>query len=163
MKAPIVVASVAALLQRTEPRAELVVRVAVPCGGRRTGVGVLRAEDGGSGLSARVGLVEEPGEIAARGGIIDIWPAGSEYPCRVELYGDAIESLRHFDPADQRSFGATDQVAIMPHWVLRDRTCSVACSVRDRVHERCGDLLLAGGRAAGALGGVGIRRPVSGG
>jgi transcription-repair coupling factor (superfamily II helicase) len=140
MKAPIVIASVAAILQRTEPRAELL-----------SASLYLAAEDELELESfvpsmvdlgyRRVGLVEEPGEIAARGGIIDIWPAGSEYPCRVELYGDAIESLRYFDPADQRSFGTTDQVAIMPTGSCATDVLG-SLRVRDLVHERCGDLLL---------------------
>ncbi|GIV97662.1 MAG: transcription-repair-coupling factor [Herpetosiphonaceae bacterium] len=48
-------------------------------------------------------LVEEPGELSSRGGIIDIFPPTEERPVRLEFFGDELESLRSFDPADQRS------------------------------------------------------------
>jgi transcription-repair coupling factor (superfamily II helicase) len=55
----------------------------------------------------RAATVMEPGEYAMRGGIIDIYPAGSEGPVRLDLFGDTVESIRGFDPATQRSGGAT--------------------------------------------------------
>ena len=48
-------------------------------------------------------LVELPGDAARRGGIVDVFPATDESPIRVEFLGDRIESLRGFDPANQRS------------------------------------------------------------
>src|SRR5436190_23854535 len=51
--------------------------------------------------------VEEHGSFAIRGGIVDIFPAGDLEPVRVEFVGDMVESLRRFDPATQRSTGAT--------------------------------------------------------
>ena len=52
---------------------------------------------------ARQPLVEERGEVAVRGGIIDLFPPQRARPVRLELLGDEIESLREFDPASQRS------------------------------------------------------------
>jgi len=43
------------------------------------------------------------GEFAARGGLLDIWPATEEQPLRIDLFGDEIESIHHFDPETQRS------------------------------------------------------------
>ncbi|MDX8387827.1 MAG: transcription-repair coupling factor [Ghiorsea sp.] len=43
------------------------------------------------------------GEFAARGGLLDIWPATEEKPLRIDLFGDEIESIRYFDPETQRS------------------------------------------------------------
>ncbi len=43
------------------------------------------------------------GEFAARGGILDIWPATEDTPLRLDLFGDEIESIRRFDPETQRS------------------------------------------------------------
>jgi len=43
------------------------------------------------------------GEFAARGGLLDIWPATEETPLRIDLFGDDIESIRRFDPETQRS------------------------------------------------------------
>jgi len=48
-------------------------------------------------------LAERPGEISLRGEILDIYPFASELPLRIELFDEEIESLRTFDPVDQRS------------------------------------------------------------
>jgi transcription-repair coupling factor (superfamily II helicase) len=48
-------------------------------------------------------VVEEVGQLSRRGGIVDIWPPNLPWPVRVELFGDEIDSLRHFDPATQRT------------------------------------------------------------
>ncbi len=55
-----------------------------------------------SGYS-RVDLVGEVGEFAFRGGIIDIFPPDLDKPIRIELFGDAVDSIRHFDVETQRS------------------------------------------------------------
>jgi len=52
---------------------------------------------------ARMPIVEERGELAVRGGILDLFPPQRRLPVRVELLGDEIESIREFDPASQRS------------------------------------------------------------
>ena len=44
-----------------------------------------------------------PGEFAARGGLLDIWPATETTPLRIDMFGDDIESIRRFDPETQRS------------------------------------------------------------
>jgi len=51
----------------------------------------------------RVGFVEEEGEFARRGGIIDIFPKGEKEPYRIELLGNTINSIRVFDVETQRS------------------------------------------------------------
>ncbi|MBI2845552.1 MAG: transcription-repair coupling factor [Chloroflexi bacterium] len=48
-------------------------------------------------------IVEEPGQFAVRGGIIDVFPIDSPHPIRIELAGEQIASLRSFDPNTQRS------------------------------------------------------------
>ena len=52
---------------------------------------------------ARMPIVEEPGEIAVRGGIVDVFPPHAQYPLRIEFFGDDIDGIREFDPASQRS------------------------------------------------------------
>jgi transcription-repair coupling factor (superfamily II helicase) len=52
---------------------------------------------------ARQPLAEAPGEVSLRGDILDLFPFAAEAPVRVELLEDEIESLRTFDPVDQRS------------------------------------------------------------
>ena len=54
------------------------------------------------------------GEFARRGGIVDVFPAGQPLPVRLEWFGDEIESLRAFDPADQRGVGPLVSVALVP-------------------------------------------------
>ena len=44
--------------------------------------------------------VTQKGEIALRGGILDVYPMTSPWPVRLEFFGDELESLRHFDPHD---------------------------------------------------------------
>ncbi|MCA8925575.1 MAG: transcription-repair coupling factor [Planctomycetes bacterium] len=60
----------------------------------------------------RVSLVEAPGEFAIRGGIVDLYPLGADQPLRVELFGDEVESLRHFDPTSQRSTGVVPRARL---------------------------------------------------
>ncbi|MFC1913374.1 transcription-repair coupling factor [Chloroflexota bacterium] len=59
-------------------------------------------------------MVEVPGSISHRGGIIDIYPPTGELPARLEFFGNSIDSLRLFDPANQRSLRAISSVAIGP-------------------------------------------------
>ncbi|MFH0799010.1 MAG: transcription-repair coupling factor [Pseudomonadota bacterium] len=61
-----------------------------------------------------VGLVEDEGSFARRGGIIDIWPPTSALPVRIELDGERIASMRLFDPATQRSKGEAREAALIP-------------------------------------------------
>ncbi|HVK57759.1 MAG TPA: transcription-repair coupling factor, partial [Candidatus Kapabacteria bacterium] len=58
--------------------------------------------------------VTSKGEIALRGGIVDIYPPPSPWPVRIEFFGDEIESLRQFDPHTQISRDNIDEVAISP-------------------------------------------------
>ncbi|MEI6646024.1 MAG: transcription-repair coupling factor [bacterium] len=52
---------------------------------------------------ARVIDVDSPGQLAVRGGILDIWPPAAALPWRAEFFGHEIESLRIFDPSTQCS------------------------------------------------------------
>ncbi len=47
--------------------------------------------------------VEEPGELARRGGIVDVYPLTAPLPLRLEFLGDTVDSIRQFDPSSQRS------------------------------------------------------------
>ena len=61
-----------------------------------------------------VRFVDEPGEMAIRGGILDIYPYSGEYPIRIEFFGNEIESIRAFDVDSQRSVAFLDRVSIVP-------------------------------------------------
>ncbi|GAB3738941.1 transcription-repair coupling factor [Nocardiopsis nanhaiensis] len=52
---------------------------------------------------ARVDLVEKRGDMAVRGGILDVFPPTEEHPLRLEFWGDTVEDIRYFQVADQRS------------------------------------------------------------
>jgi len=59
-------------------------------------------------------MVSEVGEVAVRGGIVDVFPPGCKGPVRVDLFGDTIESLRSFDTATQRSLEDRSDIALLP-------------------------------------------------
>jgi transcription-repair coupling factor (superfamily II helicase) len=61
-----------------------------------------------------VPVVSTPGEISIRGGILDIFPPDSEYPVRIEFFGDEIESLRFFDVDTQLSVKEIEEIWICP-------------------------------------------------
>ncbi|MHB1433916.1 MAG: transcription-repair coupling factor, partial [Streptosporangiaceae bacterium] len=56
---------------------------------------------------SRVDLVANRGEIAVRGGILDVFPPTEEHPLRIEFFGSEVEEIRPFKAADQRSLGST--------------------------------------------------------
>ncbi len=62
----------------------------------------------------RVDTVADHGEFAVRGNIVDLLPAGADAAYRIDLFGDEIESLRRFDPQDQRSTGTASELLILP-------------------------------------------------
>jgi len=59
-------------------------------------------------------MVEVPGAVSRRGGIVDIYPPTSDLPARLEFLGDTIDSLRLFDPATQRSLNPVESIAVCP-------------------------------------------------
>ncbi|MDR2089921.1 MAG: transcription-repair coupling factor [Clostridiales Family XIII bacterium] len=62
----------------------------------------------------RTALVEAKGQYSLRGGILDIFAVSESAPCRVDLFGDEIDSVRTFDPETQRSEGRLEAVEIWP-------------------------------------------------
>ena len=62
----------------------------------------------------RTDQVEERGQFALRGGILDVYPATEEQAIRVELFGDEIESMRRFSVFTQRSLGEAERVELAP-------------------------------------------------
>src|SRR3954466_6856976 len=62
----------------------------------------------------RADTVAEHGEYAVRGSLIDVFPAGEELALRLDFFGDEIDSIRRFDPADQRSTDKADAFVLMP-------------------------------------------------
>jgi len=58
--------------------------------------------------------VLSPGQASWRGGILDVWPPGSDWPLRIEFFGSTIESLRTFDPVEQKSREKLETIEIPP-------------------------------------------------
>ncbi|HEX7742450.1 MAG TPA: transcription-repair coupling factor, partial [Sphingobium sp.] len=62
----------------------------------------------------RTDTVHDRGEFAIRGGIVDLFPGGEEQPLRLDFFGDEIETVRRFDPADQRTSGSVEGFTLLP-------------------------------------------------
>jgi transcription-repair coupling factor (superfamily II helicase) len=77
--------------------------------------------------------VTAKGEIALRGGILDIYPLTSPWPVRMEFFGDELESLRQFDPLTQMSREEITSVTIPPagELGLLKQLRSAECGVRN--------------------------------
>jgi transcription-repair coupling factor (superfamily II helicase) len=116
-QARIVVASAAGLLPRVSaPERLLAVSLELKPGVEIApgDLGALLAEAG----YAREDPVDQHGEYCVRGGVVDFFPAGDDYPVRAEFIGDSIESLRRYDPTTQRSIETLDRAGVIP---LRDQ------------------------------------------
>ncbi len=111
--APLVVTSVAALLQRTF-QAEMI-RERTRTFQRGDSIDPLDLvewlEEQGYEPEAQV---SHKGEIALRGGILDVFPLTSPWPVRLEFFGSELESLRFFDPITQISKSVIDSVTLPP-------------------------------------------------
>jgi transcription-repair coupling factor (superfamily II helicase) len=112
-KSKVVVTSVAALLQKTFAAADLKIRTRVLCRGDQIAPLDLIEwlEEQGYEPEAQV---TQRGEIALRGGIVDVYPPTSPWPVRLEFFGDELESLREFDPLTQVSRGEITGVTLPP-------------------------------------------------
>ena len=111
--APIIVASAAALQQKTFSVDELKSRVRrLKRGDQLDPLDLIEwLEDQGYEPEAQV---TQKGELALRGGIVDVFPPCSPWPVRLEFFGDELDSIRHFDPHTQISRGPVDQADIVP-------------------------------------------------
>jgi transcription-repair coupling factor (superfamily II helicase) len=92
---------------------------------------------------ARTELVERRGDLAVRGGILDVFPPTEEHPVRVEFWGDDVEEVRYFSVADQRSLAAAEHGLWAPpcrELLLTDDVRARAKEVRD-AHPELAELL----------------------
>jgi transcription-repair coupling factor (superfamily II helicase) len=109
----VVVATVNALVQRVPPRkaigdAHFFARVGASIDHDKL-VAFLTANG-----YVRASTVREPGDFALRGGIVDLWPPGSEQPLRLDFFGTDLEAIRRFDAETQLSSDTVDHVALLP-------------------------------------------------
>jgi transcription-repair coupling factor (superfamily II helicase) len=109
----LIVTSIAALLQKTFPPGEIQKRTRMlKRGGKFAPLDLIEfLEEQGYESEAQVSQI---GEIALRGGIVDVFPPTSPWPVRLEFFGDELESLREFDPLTQISRGEISGIVVPP-------------------------------------------------
>lgn len=112
-KAQLLVTTVNAALQRILPATRLQSLVRYIRAGSQMDRDALTTLFLASGYS-RADTVVEPGEFAVRGGIVDVYPAGSALPVRLDFFGDEIDAIRRFEPADQRTVEKIKSFALLP-------------------------------------------------
>ena len=130
-RARILVASVQALLQHTIDPADLPAAPRELRLGSRVHQDALLRELFDLGY-VPVSEVAGRGESARRGGIVDVFPPSMALPIRIEFFGDEIDSLRSFDPTDQRTVGTLESAVLLPasEFLL---PAGGAAAIRDRL------------------------------
>jgi transcription-repair coupling factor (superfamily II helicase) len=103
---PVVIAPARALMTRTIPRRDFLKGTHTLRQGQRARLDQLVRDWAALGYEI-VNTVIGPGQVARRGGILDLWPPAEPEPVRVEFFGDEIDTLRRFDPATQRTSKTT--------------------------------------------------------
>ncbi|HJC93157.1 MAG TPA: transcription-repair coupling factor [Candidatus Phocaeicola excrementigallinarum] len=81
--------------------------------GRHVATGKIMEELSGYGFE-RVDYVYEPGQFALRGSILDVYSFASEYPYRIDFFGDEVDSIRTFEVETQLSKEKKTSVNIVP-------------------------------------------------
>jgi transcription-repair coupling factor (superfamily II helicase) len=130
---PLVVTSVAALLQKTYAPGHLQERARhLRRGDKVAPLDLIEfLEEQGYEPEAQV---TQKGELSLRGGILDVFPPTSPWPVRLEFFGDELESLRHFDPLTQISRAEIQEITVPPAGeigMLRNRGQEVETRLQD--------------------------------
>ncbi|MGH8129781.1 MAG: transcription-repair coupling factor, partial [Steroidobacteraceae bacterium] len=134
LKQGLVVTTQAALLDRLPPRAFIAAHAFALATGERIDLSRLRKRLADAGY-AQVTQVLSPGEFAVRGSVVDLFPAGAPQPFRLDLFDDLIESVRVFDPSDQRSAARLSAVPLLPAREI-PATAEAVAEFRRRWRER---------------------------
>ncbi|MEZ5357829.1 MAG: transcription-repair coupling factor [Candidatus Zixiibacteriota bacterium] len=90
----------------------------------------------------RVDTVEEVGDFAVRGGLIDFFSPSNEMPVRAEFFGDEIDSLRFFDVRNQRTVEIIDALDLLPRREVPVRSETIE-EYLDAIHPKDADLIRA--------------------
>ncbi|EHZ2844599.1 transcription-repair coupling factor [Vibrio vulnificus] len=109
----ITIVPVSTLLQRQSPRDFLLQHTLMVNVGDRYSLEKLRLQLDNSGYR-HVDQVFGPGEYASRGSILDLFPMGSRDPYRIDFFDDEIDTIRTFDPENQRSIEEIQQIRLLP-------------------------------------------------
>ena len=113
LKRGVLVVPIATLMQRVAPRGYVGGSSLMLTLGQKLDLATERRRMEAAGYR-NVPQVQEPGDFAVRGALLDIFAMGSAEPYRVELFDDEIESIRTFDPETQRSDHKVDSVRLLP-------------------------------------------------
>ncbi|TAM93893.1 MAG: transcription-repair coupling factor, partial [Rhodanobacteraceae bacterium] len=130
----VLVVPVATLMQRLAPRAYIAGTGLAVARGDRLELATEQRRLQACGYR-HVPQVGEHGEFAVRGALLDIFPMGASEPYRIELFDDAVESIRAFDPETQRSLHQVESVKLLParEFPLTEEAMR---RFRDRLRER---------------------------
>ncbi|MBL4305842.1 transcription-repair coupling factor [Vibrio fluvialis] len=109
----ITIVPVSTLLQRQTPRDFLLQHTLMVKRGDLFSLDKLRVQLENSGYR-HVDQVFGPGEYASRGSILDLFPMGSADPYRIDFFDDEIDTIRTFDPENQRSIEEIDEICLLP-------------------------------------------------
>ena len=109
----VLVVPIATLMQRLAPRSFITGSGLVLASGQHFDLAAEQRRLSAAGYRF-VPQVQEPGDFAVRGAIVDIYPTGSGVPYRIELFDEEVDSIRTFDPETQRSASKVDQVRLLP-------------------------------------------------
>ena len=104
---------VSTAMQRLAPAPFLLGRTFWLKTGQRLDIAALRQNLVEAGYSA-VSNVVAGGEFAVRGGIVDLFPTGSDTPYRIDLFDDEIDSIKTFDPDSQRTVAPVSEIRLLP-------------------------------------------------
>ena len=104
---------VSTAMQRLAPAPFLLGRTFWLKTGQRLDIAALRQNLVEAGYSA-VSNVVAGGEFAVRGGIVDLFPTGSDTPYRIDLFDDEIDSIKTFDPDSQRTIAPVSEIRLLP-------------------------------------------------
>ena len=109
----IVVTTVNAILQRVPPISEIAKASFFARVGNDVEHDVLIAFLVKNGY-VKASTVREPGDFALRGGIVDLWPPGSEQPLRLDFFGATLDAIRTFDAETQLSSDRIHEIELLP-------------------------------------------------
>ena len=109
----LIVVSAPTLTQRLPPQDYIVGNSLMVKRGQQLDMIKLRQRLTNAGYNS-VDTVYQHGEFAVRGALLDVYPMGSEWAFRIELFDDEVETLREFDPETQRTVRQVDHIDLLP-------------------------------------------------
>jgi transcription-repair coupling factor (superfamily II helicase) len=111
--AAVVVTTVNALLQRVPPRGTIAKASLIARVGNTVQHDMLVSFLVRNGY-AKASTVREPGDFALRGGIVDLWPPGTDEPLRLDFFGSTLDAIRKFDAETQLSSAQIGEIELLP-------------------------------------------------